>query len=115
VLGVYEWSGMKAIPPEIWVLPYCVPFHPGRMWCHSRLVYLPMSYLYGRRFVGPINATILSLRKELYTLPYHILHWDQAKTLCAKVYCLLINAYILHLNESEIKHKPKYYASISIA
>jgi squalene cyclase len=30
VLGVYEWSGMKAIPPETWLLPYFVPFHPGR-------------------------------------------------------------------------------------
>jgi len=64
----------------------------GRMWCHSRLVYLPMSYLYGRRFVGPINAIILSLRKELYTLPYHILSWDHAKNLCAKVFCsVLVN------------------------
>ncbi|BAU03011.1 hypothetical protein VIGAN_11261400 [Vigna angularis var. angularis] len=84
VLGVYEWSGMKAIPPEIWVLPYCVPFHPGRMWCHTRLVYLPMSYLYATRFVGPINAVILSLRKELYTFPYHLLQWDEATSLCAK-------------------------------
>ncbi|WVZ15640.1 hypothetical protein V8G54_013206 [Vigna mungo] len=84
VLGVYEWSGMKPIQPEIWLLPYCVPFHPGRMWCHTRLVYLPMSYLYATRFVGPINAVILSLRKELYTLPYHLLHWDEAMNLCAK-------------------------------
>ncbi|XP_022642971.1 lanosterol synthase-like [Vigna radiata var. radiata] len=83
VLGVYEWSGMKPIQPEIWLLPYCVPFHPGRMWCHTRLVYLPMSYLYATRFVGPINAVILSLRKELYTLPYHLLHWDDAMNLCA--------------------------------
>ncbi|XP_027357963.1 cycloartenol synthase-like [Abrus precatorius] len=84
VLGVYEWSGIKPIPPEIWLLPYIVPLHPGRMWCHTRLVYLPMSFLYGRRFVGPINAIVLSLRRELYTLPYHILDWNQATNLCAK-------------------------------
>ncbi|CAJ1951641.1 unnamed protein product [Sphenostylis stenocarpa] len=30
VLGVYEWKGMKPIPPEIWLLPYSLPFHPGR-------------------------------------------------------------------------------------
>ncbi|KAL2321403.1 hypothetical protein Fmac_030372 [Flemingia macrophylla] len=84
LLGVYEWSGMKPIPPEIWLLPYFIPFHPGRMWCHSRLVYLPMSYLYGRRFVGPINAIVLSLRKELYTLPYPLLDWNEAQNLCAK-------------------------------
>lgn len=84
VLGVYEWSGVKPIPPEIWLLPYFVPFHPGRMWCHSRLVYLPMSYLYGRRFVGRVDAIVLSLRRELYTLPYHLLDWNEAKNLCAK-------------------------------
>ncbi|XP_050908997.1 cycloartenol synthase [Lathyrus oleraceus] len=61
VLGVYEWSGVKPIPPEIWLLPYFVPFHPGKMWCHTRVVYLPMSYLYGRRFVGPFSAIVLSV------------------------------------------------------
>ncbi|CAI8594606.1 unnamed protein product [Vicia faba] len=84
ILGVYEWKGMKPIPPEIWLLPYIVPFHPGKMWCHARLVYLPMSYLYGRRFVGPFSAIVLSLRKEIYTLPYHLLDWHHAKYLCAK-------------------------------
>ncbi|KAL1356465.1 hypothetical protein HN51_008477 [Arachis hypogaea] len=84
VLGVYEWSGMNPIPPELWLLPYFVPAHPGRMWCHTRMVYLPMSYLYGRRFVGPINGIILSLRRELYTLPYHLIDWTQARNLCAK-------------------------------
>ncbi|KAK9269413.1 hypothetical protein L1049_001186 [Liquidambar formosana] len=84
VLGVYEWSGNNPLPPEFWLLPYFLPIHPGRMWCHCRLVYLPMSYLYGRRFVGPINATILSLRRELYTMPYHQIHWDHARNLCAK-------------------------------
>ncbi|TKY44490.1 Cycloartenol synthase [Spatholobus suberectus] len=84
VLGVYEWSGNNPLPPEIWLLPYMLPFHPGRMWCHCRMVYLPMSYLYGKRFVGPITPTVLSLRKELYTIPYHDIDWNQARSLCAK-------------------------------
>ncbi|KAL7096239.1 hypothetical protein ACP275_10G069600 [Erythranthe tilingii] len=84
VLGVFEWSGNNPLPPEIWLLPYIVPFHPGRMWCHCRMVYLPMSYLYGKRFVGPITPTVLSLRKELYTVPYHEIDWDKARNECAK-------------------------------
>ncbi|TYG51018.1 hypothetical protein ES288_D10G222700v1 [Gossypium darwinii] len=32
----------------------------GRMWCLCRMVYLPMSFLYGKKFVGPITPTILS-------------------------------------------------------
>ncbi|XP_057979064.1 cycloartenol synthase 2 [Malania oleifera] len=84
VLGAFEWSGNNPLPPEIWILPYVLPFHPGRMWCHCRMVYLPMSYLYGKRFVGPITSTVLSLRKELYTVPYHEIDWNQARNHCAK-------------------------------
>ncbi|XP_004299757.1 PREDICTED: cycloartenol synthase 2-like isoform X2 [Fragaria vesca subsp. vesca] len=84
VLGVYEWDGNNPLPPELWLLPDFLPVHPGRMWCHCRMVYLPMSYLYGKRFVGPINGLILSLRRELYTFPYHLTDWDQARNLCAK-------------------------------
>ncbi|KAJ6331735.1 hypothetical protein OIU76_010171 [Salix suchowensis] len=84
VLGVFEWSGNNPLPPEMWLLPYLLPVHPGRMWCHCRMVYLPMSYLYGKRFVGPITPTVLSLRKELFTVPYHEIDWNQARTLCAK-------------------------------
>ncbi|PSS20729.1 Cycloartenol synthase [Actinidia chinensis var. chinensis] len=84
VLGVYDWCGNNPLPPEIWLLPYLLPIHPGRMWCHCRMVYLPMSYLYGKRFVGSINFTILTLRRELYTQPYHHIDWNQARNLCAK-------------------------------
>ncbi|GER29961.1 cycloartenol Synthase [Striga asiatica] len=84
VLGAFEWSGNNPLPPEIWLLPYILPFHPGRMWCHCRMVYLPMSYLYGKRFVGPITPTIVSLRKELFTVPYHEIDWNKARNECAK-------------------------------
>nr|QUJ17883.1 cycloartenol cynthase [Bupleurum chinense] len=84
VLGVFEWSGNNPLPPETWLVPYILPFHPGRMWCHCRMVYLPMSYLYGKRFVGPITPIIISLRKELFTIPYHEIDWNQARNQCAK-------------------------------
>ena len=38
VLGVYEWSGLNPMPPEMWLLPYWLPMHPGRFWCHCRMV-----------------------------------------------------------------------------
>ncbi|KAG9129434.1 hypothetical protein Leryth_023970 [Lithospermum erythrorhizon] len=84
ILGVYEWYGNNPVPPEIWLLPYILPVHPGRMWCHCRMIYLPMSYLYGKRFVGPITPTVLSLRKELYNVPYHEVDWNSARNQCAK-------------------------------
>ena len=49
------------------------------------MVYLPMSYLYGKRFVGPITPTVLSLRKEIYAVPYHEIDWNLARNQCAKV------------------------------
>lgn len=84
VLGVYEWDGNNPMPPELWLLPYFLPIHPGRMWCHCRMVYLPMSYLFAKRFVGPINAVVLSLRKELYPQPYHLIQWNSARFQCCK-------------------------------
>ncbi|KAJ6678867.1 TERPENE CYCLASE/MUTASE FAMILY MEMBER [Salix viminalis] len=84
VLGVYEWSGNNPMPPEVWLCPYLLPMHPGRMWCHCRMVYLPMSYLYGKKFVGPITPTIISLREEIYAVPYHQVDWNTARNTCAK-------------------------------
>ncbi|XP_039030288.1 cycloartenol synthase-like [Hibiscus syriacus] len=85
VLGIYEWGGNNPLLPELWLLPYCLnPMHPGRLWCHSRMVYLPMSFLYANKFVGPITSLVLSLRRELYLIPYHLVDWNEARYLCAK-------------------------------
>lgn len=45
-----HWDGHNPVPPEMWLLPDWLPFHPGRLWCHCRMVYLPMCYLYGTKF-----------------------------------------------------------------
>uniref|UniRef100_A0ACD5V7E5 Uncharacterized protein n=1 Tax=Avena sativa TaxID=4498 RepID=A0ACD5V7E5_AVESA len=89
VLGVFDWSGNNPLLPELWLLPYCLPFHPGRMWSHCRMVYFPMSYIYGKRFVGPITSTVLNLRKELYKVPYDEIDWYKVRNQCAKedLYC----------------------------
>ncbi|KAJ3137423.1 Lanosterol synthase (Oxidosqualene--lanosterol cyclase) [Physocladia obscura] len=85
VLNVYEWEGNNPIPPELWLLPYWVPIHPGRMWCHSRQVSIPMSYLYGSRFKANLDPLLLSLRKELYLQPYETIKWSLMRNNVAKV------------------------------
>ncbi|MCB9680502.1 MAG: terpene cyclase/mutase family protein [Alphaproteobacteria bacterium] len=80
VLGLYDWSGIDPVPPETWLLPWKAPVHPGRMWCHARMVYLPMSWLYGRRATGPIDATIRALRTELYPQGYDTVNWKAARS-----------------------------------
>jgi lupeol synthase 2 len=48
------------------------------------MVYMPMSYLYGKRFVGPLTPLIMLLRKELHLQPYEEINWNKARRLCAK-------------------------------
>lgn len=84
VLGVYEWSGLNPVPPECWLLPYWLPVHPGRYWCHCRMVYLPMSYLYGIRATATPCALTAQLKKELYAEnSYDDIDWNSARNACA--------------------------------
>nr|ABG22450.1 Cycloartenol synthase, putative, expressed [Oryza sativa Japonica Group] len=85
VIGVYDWSGNNPIIPELWLLPHFLPIHPGRFWCFCRMVYMPMSYIYAKRFIGPITPTILALREELYDVPYNKINWNNARISCCKV------------------------------
>lgn len=84
VLGLFDWSGNNPIFPELWSIPQFLPFHPGKFWCFARMVYLPMAYLYGKKFVGPITPTILALREEIYDTPYGKIDWSDARSKCAK-------------------------------
>jgi cycloartenol synthase len=91
LLGVYGWEGVNPMPPEAWLLPRSKLTgvgwaHPSRMWCHCRMVYLPMSYVYGRRATAPPSPLVDALREELYegNAPFHTIDWDATRNTCAK-------------------------------
>nr|AIK19223.1 triterpene synthase [Eugenia uniflora] len=84
IFGLFDWSGTNPMPPEFWILPSFLPIHPAKMWCYCRMVYMPMSYLYGKRFVGPITPLVQQLREELHTQPYDTICWRKVRHLCAK-------------------------------
>ncbi|XP_058212109.1 dammarenediol II synthase-like [Rhododendron vialii] len=84
VLGVYEWSGCNPLPPEFWLFPSFLPYHPGKMWCYCRTAYMPMSYLYGRKYHGPITELVKLLRCEIHTTPYEKIDWNKARHDCCK-------------------------------
>jgi len=44
-----------------------------------------MSYLYGKKFVGPITKLIMSLREEMYNQPYDQIDWNKCRSRVAKV------------------------------
>ena len=66
LLGLYGWKGLNPVPPELFLVPRWSPFHPDRLYCHTRAIYLGMANLYGRRFradLGPLGG---ELKRELY-------------------------------------------------
>ncbi|VVA95756.1 unnamed protein product [Arabis nemorensis] len=84
VLGVYDWSGCKPIPPEFWLIPSSSPINGGTLWIYLRDVFMGLSYLYGKKFVAAPTHLILELREEIYPQPYVRIVWSQARNRCAK-------------------------------
>ena len=80
VMGLYEYQGMQPLLPELWSLPKALPLHPSKMWCHTRMVYLPMAYLYGIKAQIPDSTLLSAVRKELYPEGYTSIHWPSMKT-----------------------------------
>jgi lanosterol synthase len=78
VLRLHPYEGLQPSPPELWLLPSALPIHPSRLWCHCRMVYLPMSYLYGRRSQVPDSPLLARLRDEIYSEPYARVNWRAA-------------------------------------
>ncbi|NNC96012.1 MAG: terpene cyclase/mutase family protein [Chitinophagales bacterium] len=84
ILGIYEWNGNDSLFPELWMLSRQLPFHPGRYWCHSRMVYLPMSYCYGHRIKAEPTALLEELKNELYVEDFDKIKWRSCRQLCAE-------------------------------
>ncbi|KAK9764233.1 Lanosterol synthase (Oxidosqualene--lanosterol cyclase) [Basidiobolus ranarum] len=112
LLGVYDWEGLNPVPPELWVLPKALPVHPGKFWVHTRAVYLPMSYIYGKRITGKETELVLQLRKELYTQTYETIDWPKQRNNIseADLYSPHSKTYELLMSAVDIYQKlPNYY------
>lgn len=70
LLNLYDWRGLNAILPELWLLPRWLPLHPSNWYCHTRLIYMAMATLYSGRHQVPADPLIESLRDELYPQGY---------------------------------------------
>ncbi|KKA26637.1 hypothetical protein TD95_002643 [Thielaviopsis punctulata] len=76
VLGIASWDIVNPVPPELWLLPDFLPFSPWRWWIHIRQVFLPMSYIYSRKWQCEETDLIRSLKNELFVQPYESINWD---------------------------------------
>ncbi|XP_038889705.1 isomultiflorenol synthase-like isoform X2 [Benincasa hispida] len=83
ILNVFDWSGSNPMPPEYWMLPTWFPIHPSNLMCYTRITYMPMSYLYGKRFQAQLTPFILQLRNELHTQFYNQINWKKVRHMCA--------------------------------
>jgi len=70
MLNLYDWGGINPVLPEAWLLPKWIPAHPGNFYCHTRLIYMPMGFIYGRKFQVDLTPLIEALRSELYVSDY---------------------------------------------
>jgi squalene/oxidosqualene cyclase-like protein len=83
LLNLYEYDGLQPVLPELWLLPASMPFHPSRLWCHCRQVYLPMAHLYGMRARMPADELTHALRRELYDRPYESIRFAEHRNTIA--------------------------------
>ncbi len=85
VLGVYRWEGVPPLSPELYLLPRALPMHPANFWCHTRQVFLPMSYIYARRCTGDETELVRSLRSELFVQRWDEIDWPSLRMQVAPV------------------------------
>src|SRR5690606_3581657 len=83
LLNLYPYEGLNPVPPELWLMPQRLALHPSKWWCHCRMVYLPMSYLYARRCHVALTPLLGQVRDELYPVPWHEVDFAGARTLVA--------------------------------
>lgn len=75
-VGLYGYEGVNPVPPEMFLLPKSLPLHPHRYYCHTRLIYMGMAYLYGSRCNADLGPIRNDLRRELYETPYEAIDFS---------------------------------------
>ncbi|KFY24315.1 hypothetical protein V493_05316 [Pseudogymnoascus sp. VKM F-4281 (FW-2241)] len=75
LLGIAHWDIVNPVPPEFWLMPNWVPLHPWRWWIHMRQVFLPVGYIYSKRWTYPETALIREMRQEMFTEPWETMNW----------------------------------------
>ncbi len=78
MLGLYSWKGVNPLLPEVWALPKWFPLHPSNFYCHTRLIYTAMAYIYGQKFQRPLDGTSEALRRELFPQGYENVNFGRA-------------------------------------
>lgn len=116
VMGVCKWEILNPTPPELWLLPDWVPIHPWRWWIHMRMVFLPMGFIWSKKWTYAETALVKELRKELFTEDYDKIDFaSHRNSICPKdnyhpktwvlnsINWLLVNVWNPYLRTDNIK------------
>jgi hypothetical protein len=83
LLGLYDWQGLHPVLPEAWALPRRSALHPRNLYCHTRMIYLPMAVLFAERPRAAMTPTLLALRAELHPGGQDLARLGSARSLVA--------------------------------
>jgi lanosterol synthase len=83
LLDLYSYEGVNPLPPELFLLPRWLPFHPRGYYCHTRYIYLAMAYLYGSRYTASLGSLRDELRRELYGRTYETIDFARQRHVVA--------------------------------
>ncbi|KAJ9099201.1 hypothetical protein QFC21_004081 [Naganishia friedmannii] len=74
ILNAYEWEGVSPIPPEL-----CRQFlnRTSVLTAFANSIDIPLGYLYGRKFKGPLTPLVEAIRSEIYIQPYETIDFSQ--------------------------------------
>lgn len=78
MMNLYEWRGVSPVIPEVWGLPQWLPIHPSHYYCHTRLIYMGMAYIYSQKFQTPLTPLLSQIRTELYPQGYQAVDFNAA-------------------------------------
>lgn len=85
VLGVCKWDIVTPTPPEGWLLPDWVPIAPWRWWVQMRQIFLPMSWIWSKKWSAPETNVVRELRQELFVEPWEEIDWAGHRNSIASV------------------------------
>lgn len=85
LMGVVHWDAVNPCPPEAWLLPDWLPFHPWRWWVHIRYIYLAMSWLYSKQWVMKETPLVQDLRKEMFVQSWDSINWTAHRNTIADI------------------------------
>ncbi|SCU84842.1 LAMI_0C09098g1_1 [Lachancea mirantina] len=83
ILNLYEWEGVNPAPPELWLLPYALPLHPGRWWVHTRAIYAAVGYLSAAKYSCELTPLLAEIRNEIYVRSFESIDFKKHRnTIC---------------------------------